>query len=213
MVLVDRHPSVIPLVRRILGDDAVLEEHSVMVREPISEAPPQSPEAAGVFEERYHRDGGGKIYKDKHFTIFMCQVIFFLDDVDETTHQFSIVPESVEEKWRLPVRDGGPAAKGVPVIDETPEEAAAAGARTGLSLVAAAGDAAVINSGSLHAAVVRQTNSQRRTIHVYYGRATQPSMSEHTIVPARLEANDRALFQRPNKITALMRANFGASKV
>ena len=103
----------------------------------------------------------------------------------------------------------------------------------GVSITGAAGAAVVLNSATMHAATVRQTERQRRTIHVYYGRASQPVMvranalvflanviqdavvggqSEHTIVPARLAENaapeDRSLFERPNKITALMRANF-----
>jgi ectoine hydroxylase-related dioxygenase (phytanoyl-CoA dioxygenase family) len=175
------HPSIIPLVRAILGPDAVLEEHSVMIRDPISELtdPADEGAAGSVFESRFHRDGGGKIYKDRPFTIFMCQVIYFLDDVDETTHQFSIVPESADEKRRLPVRAA--LQKGVPVIDETRERLraeVAAGEKTGVGVVAKAGDAVVINSASLHAATIRQTNCVRRTIHVYFGRADQPSFSE-----------------------------------
>ena len=65
------HPAVMPLVRAVLGDDAVIEEHSVMLRRPVAERPQ---DGAPYFPQSWHRDGGGKIDKSKCFTIFMCQV-------------------------------------------------------------------------------------------------------------------------------------------
>ena len=56
----------------------------------------------------------------------------------------------------------------------------------GVGLAGSAGSAVVINSASVHAATVRQTDRPRRTIHVYYGRADQPHFSEHTVFPRRL---------------------------
>ena len=114
--------------------------------------------------------------------------VYYLTDVDECTHCFGIVPEGVEEKRKMPAdRDSSGA----------------------IGLYGAAGTAILFNAGSCHSGMLRQTDRQRRTIHIYYGHRSQPALSNHTIFPRRLvDAEDKAtrkLFGRPNAITELVR--------
>ncbi|HCL28699.1 MAG TPA: hypothetical protein DIC52_09715 [Candidatus Latescibacteria bacterium] len=168
------HPEVLPLVTELMGEDIVCEEHSVMFRAPIDEEPPAT---------NWHRDMG---HEPNHpLGIYGLSVVYYLTNVDESTHCFSVVPEAsvVKRSDDLPVCDGG----------------------SGRDLLGAAGTAVLFNGGSCHAGRLRKTTRERRTVHVYYGHASQPPLSEHTIFPRRLldhpEADKRRLFRRPNQIT------------
>ena len=118
--------------------------------------------------------------------IHSLSVVYYLTDVDETTHCFSVVPEAAMTK-----RGAG-----------SPEYDGA----DGRDLLGPAGTAILFNAGSCHAGRLRKTTQPRRTVHIYYGHATQPPLSEHTIFPRRLiehaDPHVRRLFRRPNQITA-----------
>ena len=168
------HPSIMPLVAALVGEDVVCEEHSVMIRAPILGSPPAT---------SWHRDMRND--PDHAFAIHGLSVVYYLTDVDESTHCFSAVPESVAVKRSSDL----PGCDGV----------------GGRDLLGPAGTAVLFNGGSCHAGHLRQTTSERRTVHIYYGHSGQPPLSEHTIFPRRLidhpDANLRRLFSRPNQIT------------
>lgn len=170
------HPDLLPLISQLVGDEVVIEEHSVMVREPIVAAPP----AAG-----WHRDRPNN--PDHPAGIEALSLVYYLTDVDETTHCFSIVPEAVEVKR-------GPQA-GLSACDGS-------GAR---DLVGPAGTALLFNAGSCHAGRLRATPRERRTIHIYFGLASHKPLSNHTPMPRRLVEHEdeavRSLFRRPNDLT------------
>lgn len=85
------HPRVLPLVRRLMGEDVCLEEHSVMVREALAaEAPPAL----------WHRDTAH--LAEHPLALRNLSAVFYLTAVDENTHCFAVVPEGVEAKRRLP---------------------------------------------------------------------------------------------------------------
>jgi ectoine hydroxylase-related dioxygenase (phytanoyl-CoA dioxygenase family) len=171
-----RHPSIRPLVDALLEPgQACWEEFSVMLRGPWREAAP---------EPFWHRDCGH--LADKPYGLRLLQVVFYLTDVDEGTHSFGVVPESVEAKKLLPKdRDG---SRGVPLYGN-------------------AGTAIVYNAGGVHAAVVQQTERERRTIHTYYGHLDQPAIG-HSITPRRLfesaDPDDRRFYSNLNTLSELV---------
>lgn len=168
------HAAVLPLVTALVGDDVVCEEHSVMIRAPLDDEPPAA---------AWHRDMGHKA--DHPLGIHGLSVVYYLTDVDETTHCFSAVPESAEHK-----RSG--------VLADCDGSG-------GRDLLGPAGTAVLFNGGSCHAGRVRRTSKPRRTVHIYFGHAGSAPLSEHTIFPQRLLQHEdpavRRLFRRPNQIT------------
>ncbi|MBT3344376.1 MAG: hypothetical protein HN712_23785 [Gemmatimonadetes bacterium] len=170
------HPELLPLVKSLVGDELVVEEHSVMVRAPITQSPPP----AG-----WHRDRPNN--PDHPLGIEALSLVYYLTDVDTSTHCFSVVPESAEAKCGP--QDDLPACDGK-------------GAR---DLLGPAGTALLFNAGSCHAGRLRTTPHERRTIHIYFGLASHAPLSNHTPMPRRLveheDAAVRELFRRPNDLT------------
>ena len=150
-----------------------------MVRAPVPEAPPLG---EAWHHKNWHRDGGRHVLSDP-LLLWKAQVIFYLSDVDETTHCFSIAPESVAEKRALAA---DPDVECGAAVVRTREPAQSLGESRGIDIYGEAGTALVVNSANVHAGTVRQTSYERRTLHIYYGRATQRCVSHHTPVPRRL---------------------------
>ena len=100
------HPRVLQLVSALIGPAARYRSCSAMWREPVPEDPPASlPEAyraSNIHWQLWHREAGGTTSPDHPRCIPTLQVIVYLDDCDETSHCFRVVPESVEEKLALP---------------------------------------------------------------------------------------------------------------
>ncbi len=169
------HAKTLPLVHQLVGDELVVEEHSVMIRAPIADDPPAA---------SWHRDRPHNI--DHPLGIDALSVVFYLSDVDETTHCFSVVPESAQTKCD-------------PHADH---DCNGEGAR---DLLGPAGTALLFDAGSCHAGRLRRTTRERRTIHVYFGLASHPPLSNHTPMPRRLieheDQNVQRLFRRPNDLT------------
>lgn len=164
------HPTVLPLVRALIGPETCFEEFSVMIREPVAADPP---------EPRWHRDT--RHHETHPLALLNLSLVYYLTDVDETTHCFSVVPEPVEAKRAHPDDSVGSRA---------------------VDLHGAAGTAILFNAGSVHDARQRITTRERRTIHIYYGHADRPPLSGHTIFPKRLMRGKRAsLFARPNEVS------------
>ncbi len=179
-----RPPRLMPILRAIIGDDICAEEHSVRIRKPFAGAP----------YCHWHRDGGGwpqLLPRPPYYTRYVS-VAFYLTDVDETTHTFSVLPGSGQGD-ELPTLD----------YYDLSEAHHIEGRK---------GTAVVFNAGMFHAGNVRQTDSERRTIHTYYGRASDPPISNYTIFPRRLwEGKDeetRRYYARPNAITQLLQDHF-----
>ena len=121
-----------------------------------------------------------------------CMIEHQLASFDETTHTFSILPGSAQ-------------ADEYPPLD-------AYDLSNAVHIEGAAGTAVVFNAFTFHAGNVRQTTSERRTIHIYCGRKENRHLSNHTIFPRRLwEGKDEATrryYSRLNPITELVLARF-----
>ena len=175
-------PSVLlPLMEAIMGSDICAEEHSVMIR---------AANPDGDTECHWHRDAGGGA-EPPYYTQYLS-VVYYLTDVDETTHTFSILPGSAQSRECPPLD----------AYDLSNAE----------HIVGAAGTAIVFNAYTFHAGNVRRTTCERRTIHIYCGRRTDRYLSNHTVFPRRLwEGKDgatRRYYSRLNPITQLLLARF-----
>lgn len=164
------HPSVLPIVVALMGPNLCFEEFSLMVRDPLDQNPP----APG-----WHRDTAH--LQDHPYAVRNLSLIYYLTDVDESTHCFSVVPEGLVDKRK----------------DPTDREAIGS-----VDLHGPAGTAILFNAGSVHDARQRETTRERRTIHIYYGHRDQPALSNHTLFPKRLAKGAHAsLFTRPNDVS------------
>ena len=176
-----RPPILLPLMNAIMGKDICAEEHSVMLR---------APNPDGDTECRWHRDASRENSGEDdppYYTRYLS-VVFYLTDVDDTTHTFSVLPSTAQSTERLPLE--------------------AYDLNTAQHLVGPAGTAILFNAATFHAGNVRRTTSERRTIHIYCGRTTDRYLSNHTIFPRRLwvgkdDATQR-YYSRPNPITQLL---------
>ena len=176
-----RPPSLLPLMEVIMGRDLCAEEHSVMIR---------AANPAGPTECSWHRDGD-RTGSPPYYTFYLS-VVFYLSDVDDTTHTFSVLPGSGQTQ----------ALHSLEELDLGEAE----------HLTGPAGTAILFNSVTFHAGNVRQSAVERRTIHIYCGRTSGPPLSNYTIFPRRLSAGadeaTRKYYSRPNPITRLVTENF-----
>ena len=207
------HPGILPLSRRLLGDGITFEEFSVTVREPIEEKL-----AGGIKQQAWHRDDCHRL--DHPLLLQSLSVVIYLTDVDDgaTQHTFSIMPESLATKRGLP-GVGNRAAEerlleeDAPLLGR-PDPARPAGAEgSAFDVVGKAGTAIFFHTGNLHAGTVRQTPVERRSIHLYYGHADQPPLSNHlTATPRRLsesaDRETRRLFSKKNEVTKVFEGAF-----
>ena len=180
-----RPPTLLPLISAIMGKDICAEEHSVMLR---------APNPDGDTECRWHRDASREDSGEDdppYYTRYLS-VVYYLTEVDDTTHTFSVLPGTAQSTERLPLE--------------------AYDLSTAQHLVGPAGTAILFNAATFHAGNVRRTTSERRTIHIYCGRITDRYLSNHTIFPRRLwtgqdEVTQR-YYSRPNPITQLLMDRF-----
>ena len=81
-----RPRSVLPLMEAIMGSELCADEHSVMVRAANRDGPTECV---------WHRDACGGGTGPPYYTRYLS-VVFYLTDVDETTHTFSVIPGSAQ---------------------------------------------------------------------------------------------------------------------
>ncbi|MEE2656925.1 MAG: phytanoyl-CoA dioxygenase family protein [Candidatus Latescibacterota bacterium] len=179
-----RSPALMPILEAILGARLCAEEHSVRIRRPFDGEP----------YCHWHRDGSGwpDLLRDAPEYTAYVSVVYYLSDVDNTTHTFSVLPGSGQ-------------GRELPELD-----------RYNLSeahhIEGVAGTAVIFNAGMFHAGNVRRSCHERRTIHIYCGRRSALPISNYTIFPRRLTEHEddatRAYYRRPNAITRLRQAAY-----
>ena len=114
--------------------------------------------------QSWHRDRSH--WPEHPLRMGYIQLMLYLSDVDQSTHCFSLSPESIHD----------------PELDR--EEQLARGGVADLHGVA--GTAALFNIAVLHTATVRVTEAERRTVQVYYGHRHRPYLSDDSAIPASL---------------------------
>ena len=118
----------------------------------------------GAPEEIWHRDRPHST--ERPYRCGFLQMMLYLSDVHEGTHCFSISPEPCD----------GP-------ILETEDQLKQRGA---VHLHGPAGTAVLFNLSVLHAATVRTTPHERKTVQIYYGHRGGPVLSDGTMIPTSL---------------------------
>jgi len=177
-----RHPRVLSLIERLMGGPACFEELAVRHRDGEAVAK----------DTDWHRDRG---YWPEHpLHLDYPQLIYYLNDVDETTHCFTISPEPA----------------GGEVLDKA-DHLERGGV---LHFYGQAGSAILFNCATYHGVTLRRTEKVRRTIQVYYGHPGRPSLSEVTLIPPRLwrdhpEPEMRRFYGKLNRYTKLTMQTLG----
>jgi hypothetical protein len=149
-----RHPTVLQLVERLMGGPICFEELSVRHTGPSDTARPTG----------WHRDRAH--WPEHPLHLDYPQVIYYLTDVDEGTHCFTISPEPADGQ-----------------ILETEAQIERGGT---VYFHGRAGSAILFNAATLHGVTVRKGDRHRRIVQVYYGHPHRPSLSEVTLIPPRL---------------------------
>ncbi len=150
-----RHPAVMEALRQLMGPNPCFSEICLRNMEAYE----------GEFHQAWHRDGP-RHWMEHPLRVGFLQLMLYFTDVDETTHCFSISPESVDE----------------PIL-ENDQQLERGGKR---DLYGEAGTGILFNIGALHTATTRPTQSERKTAQIYYGFADRPYLSEDSIIPAQL---------------------------
>ena len=187
------HPSVIPLVKAILGEGCLCSGLSYLRREPCLADPPEDIDGGDplALSRVWHREDSGNVEGAEWNDYFTpaIQAIYYLDDVDETTHCTSVIPESAATKQSLPRT-----TEGLLRIDDhetgyvNPEKPRWMNSfgqeyprRIGrVDVQEGAGSAIVFNNASFHCGTIRKTERIRRTVHVRY-RQPEPARSNHAM--------------------------------
>jgi hypothetical protein len=180
-----RQPVVLALVERLMGGPFCFEELSVRHTGPSVEARPTG----------WHRDRGHWLEHPLHLDY--PQVIYYLTDVDEGTHCFTISPEPADGE----------------VLDK-----AAQVERGGTAYFhGRAGSAILFNAAALHGVTIRQTERHRRIVQVYYGHPDRAPLSEVTLIPPRLwrdhpDPEIRRFYGKTNRYNRVMHRAFGIDR-
>lgn len=172
-----RHPKALPLVERIMGGEFCFEELSVRHTEGRAATTPTE----------WHRDRGHWMEHPLHLDY--PQIIYYLTDVDEETHCFTISPEPA--RGEVLERDAQLERGGV------------------FYLHGAAGTAILFNAAALHGPTHRASTRHRRIVQVYYGHPQRPSLSEVTLMPPRLwrdrpDPETRRFYGKLNRYSRVM---------
>ena len=178
-----RHPRVLSLMARLMGGPVCFEELAVRHRGGEKDAT----------DTGWHRDRPH--WPEHPLHLDYPQVIAYLNDVDATTHCFSISPEPARGE----------------ILSDKEAHLRRGGA---LHFYGKAGSAILFNCATLHGVTLRRTERVRRTIQVYYGHPDRPSLSQVTLIPPRLwrdhpDAEIRRFYGKLNRYTRVMSEGLG----
>ncbi len=177
-----RPPALLRLLERLMGGPVCFEE--LAVRHRVGEAHAVSTD--------WHRD---RAYWEEHpLHLDYPQIIYYLTDVDATTHCFSISPEPADGEILEPaahLQRGG-------IYD----------------FHGSAGTGILFNAATLHGVTLRATDKARRTIQVYYGHPDRAPLSNVTLMPPRLwrdhpDPEIRRFYGKFNRYTELVLGGLG----
>lgn len=162
------HPAVLPVLEEVIGPDLTFEEFSVIVRNPTTER---------ADHKAWHRD----IIRDydRRWEIEAISAVYYLTDVGERDHCFSIVPGTHSAN-----------------ADLRPEDIQAG---MEVDLLAPAGSVILFHARCLHAGKLKPHSRLRRTLHLYYSRLNAPRTSEWSTIPQRLYGTRKILYAKWNR--------------
>ncbi len=149
------NPATLGPLRSYFGEEIAFEEFSVVIREPTA----KPSDIKG-----FHRD----LIRDynRRMEIQYVSVIYYLTDVSENDHCFSIVPETHNR-----------------LVDMKPEQVEPGNE---FDITGPAGTAIIFHGRCIHSGKLKPHSRQRRTLHLYYWLANRPRTNEWTEIPSRL---------------------------
>ena len=148
----------------------------------------------GEVHQAWHRDRG---YWEEHpLRLDYLQLIVYLTDVDESTHCFSISTEDVSDK---PFKSA----------DDQLRRSAPT------HLHGPAGTCALFNVALFHTATTRPTESERKTVQIYYGHQDRAPLANDSGIPTRLsehphDEETQAFYGNINERTRLYMRAYGS---
>ena len=173
-----RHPNILPVITFLMGGPVCFSEICLRHMAPYDGEPYQ--------KDRPH-------WENHPLRMDYLQLILYLTDVDESTHCFSISPESVDN----PILDGVGQLKRNGIID----------------FHGSAGTVVLFNISLLHTATVRKTQKERKTVQAYYGHRYRPFLSNCSVIPPRFWRNCpdpevRAFYGSLNEVSRVFQSAF-----
>ena len=177
-----RHPLILQAIVELMGGPVCFGELCARIMDPAKSAKSQ----------RWHRD---KPHWPEHpLRMDYIQLMLYLADVDETTHCFSISPESVDE----------------PILEDSARQLERGGAA---HIHGPAGTVCLFNVSALHRATGRKTDKHRKSLQVYYGHRDRPYLADDSIIPPMFfddpDPEVRAFYGNVNEITRIYLRGFG----
>ena len=177
-----RHPKIYPTLSELMGGPLCFGEIGLRLMRAYD----------GQLHQGWHRD---KAHWGEHpFRMDYIQLMVYLADVDESTHCFSLSPESIEE----------------PILDDHDDQLKRGGE---YHLHGPAGTCALFNVAVLHTATTRPTTAERRTVQIYYGHRDRAPLANDSSIPAAFwresaDAETRAFYGVLNERTKAYLAAF-----
>lgn len=177
-----RHPKIYPTLSELMGGPLCFGEIGLRLMRAYD----------GELHQGWHRD---KAHWGEHpFRMDYIQLMVYLADVDESTHCFSLSPESIEE----------------PILDDHDDQLKRGGE---YHLHGPAGTCALFNVAVLHTATTRPTTAERRTVQIYYGHRDRAPLANDSSIPAAFwresaDAETRAFYGVLNERTKAYLAAF-----
>ena len=149
------NPVVLDILRAIIGESVTFEQFSIMIRNPTSNVK----EFKG-----WHRDLTRDYNRRKE--INAISIIYYLTNVSENDHCFSIVPETHNR-----------------LINVKPEDVVS---ENEIEVTGPAGTAVMFHAGCIHAGKLKPNSQERRVLQVYFSHKDGPRTAEWSDIPERL---------------------------
>ncbi len=178
-----RHPKILQAVVELLGGPVCFGELCIRHMGPSNKRENQG----------WHRDRAH--YLEHPLRMDYIQLMLYLTDVDESSHCFSLSPESVDR----------------PILDNRDKQLKRDGC---FDVHGPAGTVCLFNVSVLHRATGRKTDKERKTIQAYYGHRDRDFLANDSLMPPMFFNNHpdpevRAFYGNINDITRLYMRAFG----
>jgi len=149
------NPITLGILRSLIGEEITFEEFEIIIRNPTTKTRDI---------KSWHRD----LIRDynRRMEINYISLIYYLTDVSENDHCFSIIPETHNR-----------------LVDLRPDQVVPG---MEFDVIGPAGTATIFHGRCIHSGKLKPNSRQRRSLHIYYDRSDRPRTTEWTEFPQRL---------------------------
>ena len=147
----------------------------------------------GQLHRKWHRDRPH--WPEHPLRMDYIQLMLYLTDVSADTHCFSLSPESIHE----------------PVLKDNDEQLKRGGIT---DILGPAGTVCLFNVAVLHTATTRTTQSERKTLQIYYGHRDRKYLANDSVIPPMFwrdheDPEVRAFYGNLNEVSNIYNRAFG----